>query len=137
MVSIQFGMIFAILLTGRTFADTMPLLITELFGIFLAVWAILSMKIGNFNIRPIVKQEGVFVEKGPYKFIRHPMYSSIFVSLSPLVIDDFSYLRFAFLFILFVNLCIKCHFEEELLLRHFPQYKDYMKRTKRIIPFVY
>ena len=137
LVSIQFGMMFAIAFTGPLLSNNLIFLTVELLGVFLGLWAIYAMRIGNFNIRPIVKADGVLIERGPYKFIRHPMYAAIFLTFTPLVVESFSLLRAAFILILVINLCVKCRFEEGLLKDHFKEYADYMTRTKRIIPYIY
>ena len=137
LVIIQFGAIAAIAFTGPLFAKPWYLLVIEAAGIFLGVYAILVMRVGNFNVRPIVKTEGRMVTHGPYRIIRHPMYTSILLTLIPLLIHHFTWIRLTIMLILTINLIIKMVFEESLLKAHFPSYRSYMKKTYRIIPFIF
>ena len=46
-------------------------------GGLLGAWALLSHPRGNFNIRPTPRAGGRLVSDGPYRWIRHPMYSCV------------------------------------------------------------
>lgn len=137
LVTIQFGAIAAIAFTGPLIAKPWYLLVTEAAGIFLGLYSIVVMRVGNFNIRPIVKTEGKMVTHGPYRIIRHPMYTSILLALIPLLIHHFTWIRLTIMLILTINLVIKMVYEESLLKAHFPYYSRYMKKTYRIIPFIF
>jgi len=137
LVFLQFAALFTIMFSGPLFAKSIPLMITQLFSLILGVWAVLIMRIGNFNIVPIPVKNGVFISKGPYQLIRHPMYTSLFLFVIPELIEGFSYLRLAAFLVLLVTLIIKLNYEEKKLLLKFKEYEEYMKKTKRIIPFVY
>ncbi len=76
---------------------------------------------------------------GPYAFVRHPMYTSFLLMglgqaflLSNWVAGLAGLIGFAILFFLRVDK------EERMMLEIFgPQYRAYMDRTKRIIPYLY
>ncbi|MGO4441469.1 protein-S-isoprenylcysteine O-methyltransferase [Rhizobium sp. RAF56] len=93
----------------------------------------------NWSISLEIREKHELISAGPYALIRHPMYTSFllmalgqafllanwFVGLAGLV-------GFAILFFLRVDK------EEQMMLEFFgPQYRDYMNRTKRIIPYLY
>lgn len=137
LVIIQFGAIGVMALTGPWIATTWYLLAVEVAGVLLGLYAIYIMRLGNFNVRPIVKENGVLITHGPYRFIRHPMYTAILLTLYPLLIVDFTYLRLVVMIILTMNLIVKQIFEEGLLKAHFSNYPDYMKATNRMIPCVF
>ena len=46
-------------------------------SVTLAAWTLIHNRPGNFNIRPAPKPQGVLVTSGPYRWIRHPMYTSV------------------------------------------------------------
>ncbi|NOR88361.1 MAG: isoprenylcysteine carboxylmethyltransferase family protein, partial [Bacteroidales bacterium] len=79
----------------------------------------------------------VFVSKGPYRLIRHPMYSSIFLFVIPEIIAEFSLFRLLFLMVLILALLFKMNYEENRLVHQFDEYPDYQKKTHRIIPYIY
>ena len=41
------------------------------------VWALSANQPGNFNIHPTPHQNGRLIDHGPYRWIRHPMYTSV------------------------------------------------------------
>jgi protein-S-isoprenylcysteine O-methyltransferase Ste14 len=136
LVSIQAISILLILVTGWPFASYIPLLITQIVGGMLGIWAIAIMGRSNTNITPLVKQSAILVTKGPYTFIRHPMYSAVLLTIWPLIIDQYSLFRLAIGLVLTIDLIVKLLFEESLLRLRFAGYEIYMKETKRLIPFV-
>jgi protein-S-isoprenylcysteine O-methyltransferase Ste14 len=136
LVSIQLLSITLILATGRPFAGSMPLLILQIAGVLLGIWAIAAMGIRNTNISPLVKEDARLIANGPYALIRHPMYSAVLLTIWPLIADHCSLLRWAAGLILTVDLVVKMLYEESLLRERFAGYGTYMKKTKRLIPFV-
>lgn len=136
LVSIQMISILLILVTGRPLASYIPLLIIEIAGIMLGIWASAIMGRKNINITPLVKQSATLVTNGPYKFIRHPMYSAVLLTIWPLIIDKYSLLRLTIGLVLTIDLIVKLRYEESLLKKHFVGYEIYMRKTKRLIPFV-
>lgn len=137
LVILQLGSLIFLLITGPVIADTTSGILIEMAGIFLGLLAIYIMRPGNFNIRPIIKENGVLITSGPYRIIRHPMYLAQVIAVIPLVWESFSYDRLAVLLLLIVVLTVKIHYEEKRLLIHFKGYSEYMKTSKRVIPFIY
>lgn len=136
LVSIQMVSIVLILVTGWPFASSMPLLILQMSGVVLGIWAIAVMGIKNTNVAPLVRRDAQLVTNGPYAFIRHPMYSAVLLTIWPLIADQYSLLRLVAGLTLTVDLIVKMLYEESLLKKHFAGYEAYMKETKRLIPFV-
>lgn len=84
-----------------------------------------------------VKRKQALVTKGIYHYIRHPLYAGIalFFIGSELIVQ--SYLVYVYLFG-FLAANQQAMWEERLLIKHFgDQYRNYMKHTKRFIPFVW
>ena len=46
-------------------------------GALLGLWALSCNRPGNFNIRPTPRAGGQLVQQGPYRWIRHPMYTAV------------------------------------------------------------
>jgi len=105
-------------------------------GISLAIWA--RVCIGrNWGTPMSFKENPELVTSGPYRFIRHPIYSGILLALlgSALVCGIVWFILFLFFGTYFV---LASRGEESLMTRQFPdQYPEYMKRTRALVPFVY
>ena len=136
-VFVQFFLIGLIVFSGPLFPSHWFLFILEAGGIVLALWSIGAMQIGNFSIAPDVVRAGHLVKRGPYRLVRHPMYTPVLMVCFSLVLNDLTLIRAVLLISLVVTLCLKCRYEESLLVRHYPAYADYQIRTWRIIPFLY
>lgn len=112
-------------------------LIIQLCGLLLGVWAILVMSGSKLNITPVPRSGAILIQKGPYKLIRHPMYLSLLLVLIPMMIYNTSVLGWLVFGIFFINLIIKLSYEENLLVQTFEGYKNYQQHTWRLIPWVY
>jgi protein-S-isoprenylcysteine O-methyltransferase Ste14 len=137
LVAVQFGCLALLLVVTNWF--TLPWWSFVLLGIsaFLAFWAMAVMRFGNFNIVPYPVTDGILISQGPYKVIRHPMYTSIFIFAAALLSGQFDYIKLIISLILVIDLIVKMIFEERLLCEHFSGYKAYMQKTKRVVPFVW
>ncbi len=136
-VFIQFSSLGLIGLTGPLVADHPLLMVLELAGLALGVWAVLAMRIGNFHITPEPLSWSRMVTRGPYQLIRHPMYLALLLTTLPLIIADFSALRLGAWILLLSDLVVKMTYEERLLLNRYPDYSQYQKSTSRLLPGIY
>jgi protein-S-isoprenylcysteine O-methyltransferase Ste14 len=133
---IQFLCIFILGFTGKLLPESIILISILLISLLLALWAMIIMKF-NFNGAPEVLPGMTLKTSGPYKLIRHPMYTALIGLGAVWIINDFSVLRFIIFVSLFIDLVIKLHYEEKFLSEKFTEYEDYKHRTKRIIPFIF
>jgi protein-S-isoprenylcysteine O-methyltransferase Ste14 len=98
------------------------------------VWMFRSL---GDNITPTVKtrKEHQLVESGPYRFIRHPLYTFGFVFFLGAAFTAGNWLLFVSSAIAISALFARTPQEEELLVERFgKQYEDYMQRTGRYLP---
>ena len=135
LVFAQFSLIFYLILSGKLIPSNFVTLFFELVFLFFGLWAMIDFKF-RFNIFPDLKEYTVLKTTGPYKFVRHPMYTSVTGYTLVLVLNDFSYTRLIFWTILIIVIYMKLTFEENLLTKRFPEYSEYKTRTKRLIPFI-
>ena len=137
LVIVQFA---GILLIGITTNwESLPLIavLAGVIGFSLGGYAILVMKLGNFNVLPHPVENAEMVLHGPYRYIRHPMYTSVLLTTLALIAGDFSAARLVVWVLMAADLIVKLEYEEKLLLARFPAYEAYRQRTKRLIPFLY
>jgi protein-S-isoprenylcysteine O-methyltransferase Ste14 len=95
---------------------------------------VLSYLRGGFSVFPQARR---FVSTGPYRFIRHPLYLAEGISMLgviPQFEQPWALLVAASAFALQFP---RMGFEEEILAKAYPEYRDYMKRTAKLIPGVY
>ena len=137
LVAVQFGCLAVIALTGPWIARSPVLFLMEAAGIGLALWAIVSIRVRDLSVLPDVRDGARFVRRGPYRFIRHPMYASLLLATLPLIVETPTPLRIATWIALLVDILVKLRHEERLLIAAFPEYAAYRQQTKRLVPLVY
>ena len=113
---------------------------TIVFASALWVFRISHKALGrNWSITLQIREQHKLVRAGPYALVRHPMYTSFLLMglgqaflLSNWVAGLAGLVGFAVLFFLRVDK------EERMMLENFgPEYRSYMERTKKIIPYLY
>lgn len=104
-------------------------------GVALAVWA--RVHLGrNWGMPMTRKDEPELVTSGPYRFIRHPIYSGILLGMvgTALATNIYWLITFGVLGAYFLY---SATVEERLLTAAFPAaYPQYVAKTKMLIPFV-
>jgi len=103
---------------------------------FILLWTVFHNKIGNFNIVPDIKENCTLVTTGPYKYIRHPMYTSVTLIGLASMLYYFSTWKVAIFALLIFVLFFKAKREEGFWCAKTPEYKDFKKDTKMFIPFI-
>lgn len=113
-----------------------PLLL-QLIAIGVGIWAMFTIGLNNFNIRPDPKPHFTLITHGPYHYIRHPMYFSLLLFFGVAIVQQFSFSALSSFAALLITLLVKLHYEEQLLNQQHPDYSGYRQHTKRLIPFLY
>ena len=90
----------------------------------------------NLTPFPTPKKNGTLVQSGPYKFVRHPVYSGIILAATGYGLFDGSIWKICIGLGLIILFYFKSKYEENMLCRHFPEYESYKKKTGRFFPFI-
>jgi protein-S-isoprenylcysteine O-methyltransferase Ste14 len=122
------------LLNTRPEATSVAMVIA---GAALAVWSRLVLG-GNWSGAIALKVDHELVERGPYRFVRHPIYTGLILMFlgTALLLGRAQALGACVLF--FALHVWKFRKEEALLLQRFPvAFAAYKARTKALVPFVF
>jgi len=121
---------------GRMFASAGVVLFVA--GLILRWWAIITL--GRFfTVDVTIEKDHELVERGPFRMVRHPSYAGVLLAFVgfALTLRNWAALLVVLLPIgaAFIH---RMNVEEDALLRALgPGYADYMKRAKRLVPFIY
>jgi len=114
-----------------------PGIFLMLLGVVIRQWAIAVLgRFFSFHVR--VVEDHRVVDKGPYRLVRHPSYTGVlitFIGLSLAVQSLGALLVLQAVFIASYGYRMKVE-EKTLLTELGYNYVNYMKRTKRIIPYL-
>jgi protein-S-isoprenylcysteine O-methyltransferase Ste14 len=104
-------------------------------GLGIAVWA--RLYIGRNWGMPMTRREHPeLVTTGPYRYVRHPIYSGIILALAGTAVATFL-LGLAAVAVLLVVFSFAATREERFLTGEFPDsYPAYKASTKMLIPFI-
>ncbi len=104
-------------------------------GVAFAVWARLSLG-ENWGMPMTLRQNPELVTRGPYAFVRHPIYTGMTFAIVGTALVVPPYWTLAAIFVVyFVYSALR---EEKDMLAQFPeQYGAYKKRSKMFVPFLF
>jgi len=96
-----------------------------------------ALAVGWWSMRalPLAERGKHLVTAGPYRYVRHPLYSTFFLfGLAALVIAQ-TYLVLVALILLYLIAQVVIRYEEGLMERQFGQeWREYAKKTPRFFP---
>lgn len=105
-------------------------------GLVFTAWARFTLG-GNWSGAIVFKEGHELVQSGPYRIVRHPIYTGLLTMLLGTFLDLAEPYGIAAFALVCLALWGKLVREERLMLSHFPDaYPEYRLRTKAIIPFV-
>jgi protein-S-isoprenylcysteine O-methyltransferase Ste14 len=100
----------------------------------LGLWAMSANRPGNFNIQPLPRAGGVLVQHGPYRWVRHPMYTAVLAFGAACALAAGTAGAVAAALALLPVLWVKAGLEERWMAELHPAYADYRRRTRRFVP---
>jgi protein-S-isoprenylcysteine O-methyltransferase Ste14 len=106
-------------------------------GLAFRYWAIRTL--GRYFAPDVSLEAGHrLVEAGPYRLVRHPSYTGTFITILGYGLALTNWLSLGIMLVIpGLAYAFRIHVEERALLAAFGEsYRAYMRRTRRIIPFI-
>jgi protein-S-isoprenylcysteine O-methyltransferase Ste14 len=122
--------------TGNLFAFLPFVIAAQVAAVFLNLWARISFQRGTFRVTAAPSGAPI-ITRGPYRFIRHPMYSAAWVFIWAGVASHLSVLTLVIGIAVTAVVIARVMVEERLLHAKYPEYLDYSRSTKALIPFIF
>ena len=100
------------------------------------IWARIIFKSRSFHLTANTTKGGL-VTSGPYKWLHHPIYAAVIYFAWACLIAFPKVETLIAVILITGGLFIIIRLEEKALNEAYPEYVEYSKRAKRLIPFVY
>ncbi len=113
-------------------------LLLFLLGIGLRWWAIVTL--GRFfTVDVQIEPDHELVERGPFAVVRHPSYSGLILAFVGFALSLANWIAFVVILVpISAALIRRINVEEQALTAALgDRYRDYMRRTRRLLPGVY
>jgi protein-S-isoprenylcysteine O-methyltransferase Ste14 len=125
------------LLITRSLLSPSPFFIApQVAAVALMIWARVTFGRRSFHLAANPTAGGV-VTTGPYRFIRHPIYTAVCLLISAGAAAHLSWSAFLLCALVWGGAIARMFCEERLVVRQFPEYRQYAASTSRMIPFVF
>jgi len=105
-------------------------------ALLLMLWARITFGWRSFHFAASPTAGGL-ITIGPFRYIRHPIYTSALLFTLMGIVANWSLLNALLGLIITGTLLVRILSEEKLLREHYPEYANYARKTKRVIPFVF
>ena len=111
------------------------------YGIFIlgtVIALIAAVNLGkNLTPLPRPKENAELIQRGLYRFVRHPIYFGVIVLSLGWGLIQQSALVWLYVLIIAIFFDIKSRKEEQWLVERFSTYADYQGRVRKLIPWIY
>ena len=105
-------------------------------GLGFAVWA--RAHLGrNWSGIVTVKEGQALVRTGPYRAVRHPIYTGLLLALTGTAMAIGEWRGVLAVIFALIGFLWKIHVEEKCMRENFPEYRQYRRQTVALIPLLY
>jgi protein-S-isoprenylcysteine O-methyltransferase Ste14 len=105
-------------------------------GLGFAAWA--RAHLGqNWSGIVTVKEDHALVRTGPYRAVRHPIYTGLLLALTGTAMAIGEWRGVLAVICALIGLLRKIHVEEKRMSENFPEYSRYRQQTAALIPLLY
>ena len=132
---IVLAVLIALGVTGNLFSLSPAVITGQLLALALSVWARRSFPGGSFRV-DAAPAAAEIIRRGPYRFVRHPMYSAMLLFLWCGILSHSILWVVAAGILATVVILSRVVLEERVLREKYADYTAYTKSTKAIIPYI-
>jgi protein-S-isoprenylcysteine O-methyltransferase Ste14 len=111
-------------------------IVAQVAAVALLVWARVTFGWRSFHFAANPTQGGL-VTTGPYRYIRHPIYTAACGFIWAGALAHWSLAALAFAGMVTAGALVRMRCEERLLVERYPEYREYAASTRRMIPYVF
>jgi protein-S-isoprenylcysteine O-methyltransferase Ste14 len=125
-----------LLATSSLFSPSPVVIVPQILALLLLVWARLTFGRRSFHFAANPTAGGL-VTTGPYRYIRHPIYTAVCLFAGAGAAAHWSWTTAAFGGLVLAGALVRLLCEEKLVAARYPEYRPYASKTWRVIPYVF
>ncbi len=103
-------------------------------GLAICLLAIWQLRNYSLTALPAPVDNAKLLTKGLYRYVRHPIYTGVILAFLGVALGSENILKIILWAMLVLFFYVKSKYEESLLCKQFPGYKEYQKTTGRFLP---
>jgi protein-S-isoprenylcysteine O-methyltransferase Ste14 len=121
---------------GALFSLQPIAIVLEVTAAVLMIWARVTFGSRSFHAAANPTSGGL-ITTGPYRFIRHPIYTAICLFAWSGILTHWTIIDATLGTLLLLGAVARILCEEKMLVEIYPAYREYAQSTKRMLPFIY
>ncbi len=133
---VMIGALIGLYKIGVLFTANPIAIALQVLAVALMVWARITFGRRSFHAAANPTAGGL-VTTGPYGIIRHPIYTAACLFGWAAIVVHLSLVSVAFGILLLLGAFMRMMCEEQLVKQKYPEYVDYARVTKRMVPYVF
>jgi protein-S-isoprenylcysteine O-methyltransferase Ste14 len=133
---VMVGGIIGLLFTRSLLSPSPFVIVPQVAATALMIWARVTFGRRSFHFAANPTAGGL-VTTGPYHFIRHPIYTGVCLLVSAGGLAHLSWSTILLCGVVWGGAIARIFCEERLVVRQYPEYRQYAASTRRMIPFVF
>lgn len=130
------GGILGLFFSGNLFSTSPIVISIQIAAVTLLVWARIAFGWRSFHFTASPTQGGL-VTRGPYRYIRHPIYAAASLFVWAGVAGHLSWGTVLCGVVVLTGAVIRMMCEEALVVARYPEYREYARTTWRMVPYVF
>jgi protein-S-isoprenylcysteine O-methyltransferase Ste14 len=112
-------------------------LLIQIFGLLLVGWSFLAIKVNKHHHHAHLAKGVIFMDRGPYEIIRHPIYAGLLLFLMATLQTNFTLIKACLYVVIVVVILARIVKEESYLDHHVKEYRPYKAKTHKLIPYLF
>jgi protein-S-isoprenylcysteine O-methyltransferase Ste14 len=130
------GGLLGLILLRQFFSPSPFVLAPQVAAVLLMLWA--RFTFGRRSFHAVANPtEGGLITTGPYRFVRHPIYTAVCLFVLPAVVAHWSVVSVLFGMLVLAGTLLRIFLEEKMLVVRYPEYRVYAASTARMIPLIF
>jgi protein-S-isoprenylcysteine O-methyltransferase Ste14 len=121
-------------LNKSIFGTSTTTIAIQVLAISLLIWARFTFGLRSFHAAANPTAGGL-VRRGPYRYIRHPIYAAVLYFIWAAITAHASVASVGVGLLASAMTALRMVAEEHLMVRTYPEYEEYARTTKRLVPF--